>query len=58
MPSQGWNTQSNGSGTTYTQGQVKMGIANVTLYAVWTHTYNVTYDPDGAPAEVFRSMRN
>ena len=45
----GWNTQSNGSGTTYTQGQVfSMDPANVTLYAVWTHTYNVTYDPNGS----------
>jgi uncharacterized repeat protein (TIGR02543 family) len=33
----GWNTQANGSGATYTQGQTfAMGTANVTLYAVWT----------------------
>ena len=32
----GWNTQSNGSGTTYTQGQTfAMGSSNVTLYAMW-----------------------
>ncbi|HNY49331.1 MAG TPA: InlB B-repeat-containing protein [Smithella sp.] len=32
----GWNTQSNGSGTTYTQGQTfVMGSSNVTLYALW-----------------------
>lgn len=34
---EGWNTQPNGSGTTYTQGQTfTMGSANVTLYAMWT----------------------
>ncbi len=32
----GWNTQADGSGTTYTQGQTfTMGPANVTLYAKW-----------------------
>ena len=33
----GWNTQTNGNGTSYTPGQiVTMGTANVTLYAKWT----------------------
>jgi DNA-binding beta-propeller fold protein YncE len=33
----GWNTQANGSGTTYTPGQTfTMGTSNVTLYAVWS----------------------
>jgi uncharacterized repeat protein (TIGR02543 family) len=43
----GWNTQTNGTGTTYTQGQTfTMGSANVTLYAKWTAnaTYTVTYN--------------
>ena len=43
----GWNTQANGSGTTYTQAQTfAMGTANVTLYAKWTAnpTYTVTYN--------------
>jgi uncharacterized repeat protein (TIGR02543 family) len=32
----GWNTLSNGSGTTYTQGQTfAMGTADLTLYAIW-----------------------
>ncbi len=32
----GWNTHSDGSGTTYTQGQTfTMGLENVTLYAAW-----------------------
>ena len=33
----GWNTQADGSGTTYAQGQTfATGAANVTLYALWT----------------------
>ncbi len=43
----GWNTQANGTGTTYVQGQTfSMGSANVTLYAKWTSnpTYTVTYN--------------
>ncbi len=47
----GWNTQANGSGTTYTQGQTfTMGSANMTLYAKWTAnpTYTVTYNGNGS----------
>jgi uncharacterized repeat protein (TIGR02543 family) len=47
----GWNTEADGSGTTYTQGQTfTMGTADVTLYALWTilPTYTVTYDANGA----------
>ena len=46
----GWNTQADGSGTTYTQAQTfTMGAANVTLYAKWTAnpTYTVTYNGNG-----------
>jgi uncharacterized repeat protein (TIGR02543 family) len=46
----GWNTQADGSGTTYTQAQTfTMGSANVTLYAKWTAnpTYTVTYNGNG-----------
>ena len=40
----GWNTQSSGSGTNYTQGQTfTMGSSNITLYAKWNPTYSVTY---------------
>ena len=41
----GWNTQTDGNGTTYTQGQeFAMGTANVTLFAKWTAnpTYTIT----------------
>ncbi len=47
---EGWNTMSNGTGTTYTQGQTfTMGTANVNLYAMWTAntTYTVTYNGNG-----------
>ncbi len=43
----GWNTQEDGGGTNYAQGQTfKMGNSNVTLYAKWTAnpTYTVTYN--------------
>ncbi len=52
----GWNTQSDGSGTTYTQGQTfTMSSANVTLYAKWIRVVPVPdtgqstcYDSSGA----------
>jgi uncharacterized repeat protein (TIGR02543 family) len=46
----GWNTQADGSGTTYSQGQIFIiGAANVVLYAKWTTnpTYTVTYNGNG-----------
>ncbi len=46
----GWNTQANGSGTSYTQGQVfMMGSSDVTLYAKWSAnpTYTVSYSGNG-----------
>jgi uncharacterized repeat protein (TIGR02543 family) len=46
----GWNTQADGNGTNYTQGQTfSMGSANVVLYAKWTAnpTYSVIYNGNG-----------
>ena len=46
----GWNTQANGSGTTYIQSQTfTMASANVTLYAQWTANpaYTVIYIGNG-----------
>ena len=46
----GWDTQADGSGTAYTQGQTfTMVTANVVLYAKWTAnpTYTVTYNGNG-----------
>jgi uncharacterized repeat protein (TIGR02543 family) len=42
----GWNTASNGSGTSYSGGGTfAMGAGNVTIYAQWTEsTYDITYD--------------
>lgn len=34
----GWNTASNGSGTSYTDGKLVTFTGNVTLYALWTAT--------------------
>ncbi len=46
----GWNTQVDGLGTSYAQGQtLVVGSADITLYAKWTAnpTYTVTYDGNG-----------
>lgn len=49
----GWNTDSNGNGTGYTDGQSVTNVTNipnttVTLYAQWqTEDYNITYNLDG-----------
>lgn len=41
----GWNTQSNGLGTTYqANAGFTMGMANITLYAEWIPVYVVTYN--------------
>ena len=47
----GWNTQANGSGTTYGQGaDFSMVHSNIILYAFWTSnpTYTVTYYGSGS----------
>ncbi|GEM_PF-5840674 len=47
----GWNTEADGSGTSYAAGtSFAMGAADVTLYAIWTPapTYSVTYTVYGA----------
>ncbi len=47
----GWNTMADGSGTTYTQGQLfaMTFSANVILFAKWTNvpTYTITYNGNG-----------
>jgi uncharacterized repeat protein (TIGR02543 family) len=50
----GWNTQADGSGTTYAPGDtLTMETAPVTLYAQWTvNSYSVSYDANEA-AETF-----
>jgi uncharacterized protein (TIGR02145 family)/uncharacterized repeat protein (TIGR02543 family) len=40
-----WNTEADGSGTSYTPGSTfEMGAANVTLYAQWVRTYKLTFN--------------
>ncbi len=44
----GWNTASNGTGTSYASGATYSANANVTLYAQWkTNTCTITYDANG-----------
>ena len=39
-----WNTEANGSGTTYTNGQSVTNLEDITLYAQWNiETYNIGY---------------
>jgi len=45
----GWNTESDGSGTTYTEGAtIIMGSGNISLYAKWVaNDYTITYNGNG-----------
>lgn len=45
----GWNTNSSGTGTSYTNGKSYSFSSNVTLYAIWKAiSYNITYNYDNA----------
>jgi len=47
----GWNTSSDGSGTSYASGATYSGNANLTLYAKWASSvtlYTVTFSANGA----------
>ena len=49
----GWNTNANGSGTSYAAGSSLTLNSNVTLYAVWTvNTFTVSYNYDGGTGGV------
>ena len=44
----GWNTESDGSGTSYADKETVTNLINVTLFAKWSlHNYNITYNLDG-----------
>ena len=43
----GWNTKSDGSGTTYQEGDTITVSDSQTLYALWKTVYTVTYQPNG-----------
>ena len=53
----GWNTASDGSGTTYQSGnQFTIGSSSVTLYAKWNaNSYTITYNGNGAGGSAARS---
>ena len=49
----GWNTQANGLGTTYQAAATfSMPASAVTLYALWTPAYPLTYDANGGTGNV------
>jgi uncharacterized repeat protein (TIGR02543 family) len=56
----GWNTDSNGTGTTYLSGsQFTVQPSNVILYAKWSaNTYTVTYNSNGGTGSAQRSSSN
>ena len=43
-----WNTKADGSGTSYTVGQLIKVTGNITLYAQWSSTFTITYWKDVA----------
>ena len=44
----GWNTATDGSGTTYNEGALYTGNVDLALFAKWTaNTYTVTFDANG-----------
>ena len=44
----GWNTQTNGMGTSYAADDVYTVNGNVTLYAKWIEQYTITFNANGA----------
>ncbi|MDE2592450.1 MAG: InlB B-repeat-containing protein, partial [Actinomycetales bacterium] len=44
----GWNTQPDGSGTTYAGGASYTLAANSSLYSLWLPLFTITYDSNGA----------
>ena len=45
----GWNTKTDGSGASYTAGQLlQINVENITLYVQWLPTYSVIYNLNGA----------
>jgi uncharacterized repeat protein (TIGR02543 family) len=43
----GWNTNADGSGVSYTNGQRITPSRNITLYAQWEEVYTITFDSNG-----------
>jgi len=48
----GWNTQADGKGTPYSNGNVVHMTASLTLYAQWGPVWIVTYDPNGGVGNI------
>ncbi|MCL2105476.1 MAG: InlB B-repeat-containing protein [Oscillospiraceae bacterium] len=57
----GWNTQSNGLGTHYDEGQTPVSLnSSIILYAQWDFAYRyvVTKDSDGSPAGSYHWLQD
>ncbi len=51
----GWNTQVNGSGMTYSPANIGTSYTDLTLYAQWTPaSYTVTFDANGGTTDITR----
>ena len=48
----GWNTEENGSGTSYSVGDAVKGTGDITLYAQWNDTYTVSFNSNGASGKM------
>lgn len=54
----GWNTRSDGTGTTYAPGQTFIITSNVTLYAVWKLGANFKRVPDDSRRQHLHQLAN
>lgn len=54
-----WNTNSSGTGTSYSPGATYSGNASITLYAIWSaNTYTITYDANGGSGAPAKQTKN
>jgi len=52
----GWNTQADGTGASYRIGELYTPTASITLYAMWSINYTVTFSIDGGSGTAPASM--
>ena len=48
----GWNTKADGTGYTYSNGDLVLMTTSLTLYAQWKPALTVTYDPNGGEGRI------
>ncbi|MDR0565938.1 MAG: InlB B-repeat-containing protein [Prevotellaceae bacterium] len=49
----GWNTEPDGSGTTYTEATIYGTAGETTLYAQWTSSFTLSFDANGGTASFY-----